>query len=287
METISSDMILSFLDNREKEHGNLPQTRNQRLAAIKTFYRYLALQEPTLTETCRRVCSIHAKKTEHKVIEPLTEDEIKAILNAVPSDTLWHQRDHALILLMYNTGARVQELADLKISDLKTDKAPQVKLKGKGGKERVIPLWHETSEALQKWMRARDILKISGINLFTNTQRRKISRFGIAHILNKYTVAAAVKCPSLQDKKVTPHTIRHTTALYLIQSNVDIVTIKYWLGHADIRTTGLYIEINIEMKRKALEQCPPPGVKRDEPMLWHQQKTMVLLQAIRSGCYVE
>jgi len=287
METINSDMILSFLASREKDHGNLPQTRNQRLAAIKTFYRYLALQEPTLLETCRRVCSIRAKKTEHKVIEPLAECEIKAVLEAIPSDTLWHQRDYALILLMYNTGARVQELADLSPGDLKPDKNPQIKLKGKGGKERIIPLWHETAEALQRWLDARDNLKITNDYLFVNTQRRKITRFGIAHILNKYTIIAAMKCPSLQSKKVTPHTIRHTTALYFIQSNVDIVTIKDWLGHADIRTTSLYIDISTEMKRKALEQCPPPGVKRNEPMLWHQQKTMVLLQSIGCGSYVK
>ncbi len=186
-----------------------------------------------------------------------------------------------------NLIAFVQELADIKIGDLKADKTPQVKLRGKGGKERIIPLWNETSEMLQRWLNAREILKITNDNLFVNAQRRKISRFGIAHILSKHTAIAAEECSSLQNKKVTPHTIRHTTALYLIQSNVDIETIKDWLGHTDIRTTSLYIDINIEMKRKALEQCPPLGVKKDEPMLWHQQKTMVLLQSIGCGSYVE
>jgi len=287
MEAITAEMILAFLDSREKDHGNLPRTRNQRLAAIKTFYRYLALQEPTLLEACRRICSIRAKKTEHKIIEPLTECEIKAILEAIPSDTLWHQRDHALILLMYNTGARVQELADIKVDDLKADKTPQVKLRGKGGKERIIPLWNETAEVLRKWLMARERLGITVPNLFVNAQRRQISRFGIAHILNKYTTLAAEACSSLGDKNVTPHTIRHTTALYLVQANVDIATIKDWLGHADIRTTSLYIDINIEMRRKALEQCPPPGVKKDEPMVWHQPKTLSLLLSIAAGNYVE
>lgn len=287
METITAELILAFLESREQDHGNLPRTRNQRLAAIKTFYRYLALQEPTLLETCRRICSIRAKKMEHKIIEPLNESEITAILQAIPSDTFWHQRDHALLLLMYNTGARVQELADIKVDDLKADKAPQVKLRGKGGKERIIPLWNETAETLQKWLIARQHLAITGQSLFVNAQRRKISRFGIAHILNKYTTLAAVACPSLRDKNVTPHTIRHTTALYLVQANVDIATIKDWLGHSDIRTTSLYIDINIEMRRKALEKCPPPGVKKDEPMLWHQPKTLTLLQSIAAGTYVE
>jgi len=287
MESITSELVLSFLDSREKHHGNLPRTRNQRLAAIKSFYRYLSLQEPTLLETCRRICSIRSKKAEHKIIESLAEDEIKAILESIPSVTPWHQRDHALILLMYNTGARVQELSDIKVDDLKADKAPQVKLMGKGGKERIIPLWNETAEVLQRWLLMREHLCITEPYLFINTQRRQISRFGIAHILAKYTTLAAETCVSLQKKKVTPHTFRHTTALYLIQSNVDIVTIRDWLGHADIRTTSLYIDINIEIRRKALEQCPPPGVKRDEPMLWHQQKTLALLQSIGNGSYVE
>lgn len=287
METITAELVLAFLDNREKDHGNLPRTRNQRLAAIKTFYRYLALQEPTLLEACRRICSIRAKKAEHKIIESLSESEITAILKAVPSDTLWHQRDHALLLLMYNTGARVQELADIKVGDLKADKAPQVKLRGKGGKERIIPLWNETAEVLRRWLEARERLGITEPWLFVNAQRREISRFGIAHILNKYTTLAAKSAPSLRDKNVTPHTIRHTTALYLVQSNVDIATIKDWLGHADIRTTSLYIDINIEMRRKALEQCPPPGVEKNEPMAWHQPKTLILLQSIAAGNYVE
>jgi len=287
MEMIDDKTVLAFLDNLEKDRGNLPRTRNQRLAAIKSFYRYLALQEPTLMDACKRICSICAKKTEHKIIEPLTEKEVQAILEAIPSDTIWHQRDYALILLMYNTGARVQELADLDITDVKTDSCAQVKLKGKGNKERIIPLWNETAEAVKRWIKAREQAATSTEYLFINARGQKLSRFGIAHILTKYKNLASESCHSLLDKIVTPHTFRHTTALHLIQSDVDIVTVRDWMGHADIRTTSLYVEINIEMRRKALEQCPPPGVKKDEPMQWHQPKVMALLHAISSRNYVE
>jgi len=287
MESIDDNTILAFLDSLEKERGNLPQTRNQRLAAIKSFYRYLALQEPTLMDACQRICTIRAKKTEHKVIEALTEAEVEAILRAVSSETAWHQRDYALLLLMYNTGARVQELADLRIEDVKADDCPQVKLMGKGRKERVNPLWKKTAAAINQWLKAREQAGITSEHLFVNSHRQQLSRFGIAHIVSKYVTLAATTCPSLAKKNVTPHTFRHTTALHMIQSHVDITVIKDWLGHADIRTTSLYVEINVEMKRKALEKCPPPGVEKDEQPLWHQSPVMALLNSIANRSYVE
>lgn len=287
METIDQKTVLAFLDSLEKERGNLPRTRNQRLGAIKSFYRYLALQEPTLLDACKRICAIRAKKTEHKVIESLSEEEVEAILSAVPSETLWHQRDYALLLLMYNSGARVQELADLSLGDLKTDGNPQVKLKGKGRKERIVPIWDKTAKALNQWIKARQQAGIDTQNLFVNSHRRKISRFGIAHIVGKYVDLATATCPSLAKKNVTPHTFRHTTALHMIQANIDISVVKDWLGHADIRTTSLYVEINTEMKRKALEKCPPPGIEQDETPLWHQPAVMALLNSIATRNYVE
>jgi site-specific recombinase XerD len=287
MESIDDKTILAFLDNLEKNRGNLPRTRNQRLAAIISFYRYLALQEPTLMDACKRICAIRAKKTDHKVIEALTEAEVEAILRAVPSQTAWHQRDYALLLLMYNTGARVQELADLKLDDLKTDGNPQVRLKGKGRKERVNPLWEKTATAINQWLKAREQTNIRSEYLFVNSHRRQLSRFGIAHIVAKYGTSASETCASLSKKNVTPHTFRHTTALHMIQSDVDITVVKDWLGHADIRTTSIYVEINVEMKRKALEMCPPPGVEKDEQPLWHQPVVMALLDSIAKRNYVE
>jgi len=287
METVNDRIVLAFLDSLQEDRGNMPRTRNQRLAAIKSFYRYLALQEPTLMNACKRICAICPKKTEHKVIEPLTEEEVKSILEAVPSVSLWHLRDYALILLMYNTGARVQELVDLKIADMRADKVPQVKLKGKGGKERIIPLWSETADAVQRWLEARERAQIKAPYLFVNSHLQQITRFGISHILAKHTANATETCPSLLEKNVTPHTLRHTAALHLIQSDVDISVAKDWLGHADTRTTSLYVDINMEMRRKALEQCPPPGVDRDEPMVWHQPQILALLHSIAARNYVK
>jgi len=240
-----------------------------------------------LMDACKRICSVRAKKTDHKVIEALTDEEVEAILRAVPSETAWHQRDYALLLLMYNTGARVQELADLTLESLKTDASAQVKLKGKGRKERVNPLWEKTATAINQWLKVREQTAIRSERLFVNSHRRNLSRFGIAHIVDKYVTLAAATCPSLAKKHVTPHTFRHTTALHMIQSDVDITVIKDWLGHADIRTTSFYVEINTEMKRKVLEKCPPPGVDQGEPPLWHQPAVMALLHSIANRSYVE
>jgi len=287
MESIDDKTVLAFLESLEKERGNLPQTRNQRLAAIKSFYRYLALQEPTLMDACKRICAIRAKKTEHKVIESLSEEEVESILRAVPTETLWHQRDYALLLLMYNTGARVQELADMTLESLKIDASPQVKLRGKGRKERINPLWEKTAAAIKQWLKAREQAGITSEYLFVNSHRLKLSRFGIAHIVSKYVTLAAATCSSLTKKNVTPHTFRHTTALHMIRSDVDITVVKDWLGHANITTTSLYIEIDTEMKRKALEKCPPPGIVKNEPPLWHQPVVMALLNSIAKCSYVE
>ena len=164
-------------------------------------------------DACRRICAIRAKKSEHKIIESLTEEETKAILEAIGSDTLWDQRDYALILLMYNTGARVQELADLTIEDLKVDGAPQVKLKGKGRKERIVPLWEETVRSAQPWLKTREQAGISAEHLFVNSHRRQISRFGIAHILSKYaSMAAEVRLTKKQERHTTYDTAHNGPA---------------------------------------------------------------------------
>jgi len=279
----TDDLILDFLDHLENERGNTVATRNQRLAVIKTFFRFLALQDPTFIAVCERVCAISAKKTVHKVIESLEKDEVDAIFSAVKADTLWGARDQALLRMLYNTGARVQELVDLDLSDIRMDKPYQILLTGKGQKQRVTPLFPETIAAIQHYLRLREQAQFESNVLFVNFKGERITRFGIRYIVEKYADLAAETTPSLKTKNVTPHTFRHTTALHMIQSGNDITVVAAWLGHADIKTTSIYVTINNEMKRKALESFPPPTAPQtkgpNEP-LWHDPPILAFLNDI-------
>lgn len=283
LKQLTDQLILDFLDYLEKERGNKATTRNQRLGAIKTFYRFLALQDPTLTAVCERVCAISAKKTEHKVIATLDKDEIKQMLAAVTADTLLGARDQALLTMLYNTGARVQELVDLDVSDLRMEEPLQVLLTGKGRKQRIVPLYEETVAAIHHYLKLRDQAGIQSKVLFLNSRGQRITRFGIGYIVSKYAAQAARKSPSLNGKKVTPHMYRHSMALHMIQSGSDISVVKEWLGHANLKTTSLYVDIDIEMKRKALEACPPPAAPRTgepEKPLWHDPDLLPFLQSL-------
>lgn len=282
LETITDDLILDFLDDLEKNRGNAPTTRNQRLGAIKTFFRFLALQEPLATAVCERVCAISPKKTEHKVIATLDDKEVKAVISCAQAstDTIQGARDQTLMMMLYNTGARVQELVDLNIPDVRTEAPAQVCLTGKGRKQRIVPLYDETLEALQHYLKLREAAGIEQEALFVNARGERITRFGIGHLVSKYASLAERTCPSIAGKNVTPHTYRHTIALHLIQSRVDISVVKEWLGHADVKTTSLYVDINVEMKRKALEACPPPVAARTtepETPLWHNASVLKFL----------
>jgi integrase/recombinase XerD len=286
LEMVSDQLILDFLDHLEASRGNATTTRNQRLGAIKTFFRFLALQEPTTTAVCERVCAISAKKTEHKVLATLENTEVETILAATQTstDTLQGARDHALLLMLYNTGARVQELVGANVCDVRMEAPVQVCLTGKGRKQRVVPLYDETIHAIQHYLKLRKGTGLDHQALFTNARGARITRFGIGHIVSKYAALAARSDPCLSGKTITPHTYRHTIALHLIQSGVDITVVKAWLGHADIKTTSLYIDINTEMKRKALEACPPPPSAAQTPEtekpLWHNPTVLQFLQSL-------
>ncbi len=257
-EDLTDKFILGFLDHLEKDRKNKVSTRNQRLGAIKTFYRFLATADVELTQTCERICTIRAKKTEHKAITPLEKSEVKEIFSVINTDTLLGARDYALFSILYNTGARVQELVDLDLSDLRTDQPLQVSLIGKGNKQRIVPLFKETVSAIVLYLDLRERGGIKNSALFLNSQGKRITRFGIRHIVNKRVEQASHNCPSLLDKNVTPHTFRHTAALHMLQDDVGLPEIKECLGHADIRTTNLYTTIDLDMKRKALDSCRPP-----------------------------
>lgn len=258
---LDADAVRDFLDHLQSKRGNEIATRNNRLAAIRSFFTFVAAEEPTLIDHCRRVCAVPLKRGPVKAVPYLEEDEMQALLAAPTSSTVAGLRDHALLLFLYNTGARVQELTDVQAADLHLGRPRQVLLHGKGKKERIVPLWADTARALRNLLDEAQIALGSDRKVFLNAQEEPLTRFGVDYLLKKYVPVAAEKVPSLIRKRVSPHTIRHTFAVHALNSGVDINTVRALLGHVDLRTTNIYAEINLETKRKAIESCAPSGAK--------------------------
>jgi site-specific recombinase XerD len=285
-ESITDEIVLDFLDHLEAERENTAATRNQRLAAIKTFFRFLAHHQPTMLAACERVCAISPKKVQRKVMETLDHGEVRAIFKGIGSGTVHDARDRALLEMMYNTGARVQELLDLDADGFRMAAPAQVKLSGKGGRERIVPLREETVDSIERYLRMRREAGMGSDALFLNDRGERLTRHGALHIVKNRVEKAARLAPSLDGRKITPHTFRHTNALHMLQAGNDIAVVKDFLGHADIKTTSMYVEIDIEMKRKALESCPPPppaGRKADTKPKWRKQSVMEFLHGLSRG----
>jgi site-specific recombinase XerD len=239
------DTVRSFLGWLEEQRKCGARTRNHRLAAIKAFARYVASVAPEHLERCRRIRELAPARIEQPGVEYLDDDEILKLVKAI--DPAAQRRDRALLLLLYNTGARVQEIVDLDLGDIRLEPVPVVTLEGKGRKQRTIPLWARTVNALDQWLAERGD---AGEPLFLNAQGHRLSRSGIAYILRK--LAARAGLSARYANRVTPHVIRHTTAMHLLRAGVDITTIAAWLGHSQLATTHGYVEIDLRMKQKAL-----------------------------------
>jgi integrase/recombinase XerD len=259
LEMLDPEAILDFLDHLECDRNNSPSTRNQRLAAIKSFLHYAARETPETMLQNEQIQAIRSKKIDHKPPPSLAVEQVRAILDSIDTAPLIGLRDKALIQLLYNTGARVQEIADLRIGDLRFEKPATVTLTGKGRKTRTIPLWDKTVQHIQAYLQEREHAGIQSDHLFLNNKRDPLTRFGIGRRIALHGKNAVEKCPSLKDLKLTPHVFRHTTALHLIETGSDITIVKEWLGHADLKTTSQYIEVSVARKRDALEKLPPPG----------------------------
>ena len=239
------DVVRSFLEWLEKERGCGARTRNHRLAVVKAFVRYVASVAPEHLERCRRIRELPRASFEHPQIQYLDDDEILELAGAIGRTA--QKRDRALFLLLYNTGARAQEIVDLDLSDIRLDPVPIVTLHGKGRKQRTCPLWARTATALELWLNERG--RTDG-PLFLNARSRRLTRSGIAYILRR--IAERAELSPRHARRVTPHVIRHTTAMHLLQAGVDITTIAAWLGHSQLATTHGYIEIDLRMKQKAI-----------------------------------
>ncbi len=253
-----ADQVLDFLSHVETDRKNCESTRNQRLAAIKSFFSFLARNIPELMEINSRIQAIRPKKTDHLPPPSLTRDEIEAIVATLDPATLLGARDRALLQLLHNTGARVQEIADATVSDIRFETPAQITLTGKGRKHRVVPLWSETAEAVRYYLQLREQAGVHSEHLFLNNRGNPITRFGIGRRTKLHAEAAAAGCPSLHGRSVTPHVFRHTAALHLIEADNDVFIVRDWLGHSNISTPSQYVEISIERKRAALEKVPPP-----------------------------
>ena len=284
LEQLSRDLIVDFLDHLENVRGNAPQTRNQRLAAIKTFFHFLARNIPDLQHLNATVQAIREKQTAQEPPPSLSVIEVEAILAVSDISRLLGARDNALVQVLYNTGARVQEVADLKIAHVRAETCATVTLTGKGRKTRVIPLWPKTLEAIHHYLTLRQRSGIQSDHLFVNVKAQPMTRFGIGRRIELLTRQAAKACPSLRERTVTPHVLRHTTALHLIEAGNDIAVVKDWLGHADLKTTSAYLEVSIRRKRDALAKLPPPsgGAPTEQPQ-WKQPGLMAFLSKLSRG----
>jgi site-specific recombinase XerD len=260
VEDLDQALVLAFLDHLETDRGCSCRTRNARLAAIRTFFAFLAREDPTGLPHCQIIRAIPLKRTAYKTMAYLEEPETQAVLNAVDGTARTGLRDQVLLLVLYNTGARVSEIVNLKTTDLRLDDAPQVTLLGKGRKHRSCPLWPETAQALRVYLQQRVPHEPGLEQLFLNANGLALTRFGVRYILRKYATKAQYACSSLTGKRVSPHTIRHTTAMHLLRSGNDLNMVSYWLGHANINTTHVYVEIDMEMKRQMLQKAPAPAV---------------------------
>ena len=252
-------VILSFLDYLEEQRHNSARSRNARLAAIRTFFRWIALRDPQQVGLATRVLAIPQKRTDKKLVQALTRTEMDAIL-AAPDLTHWlGRRDHALLLTLYNSGARVSEIIALQRGQVQFGATTFLQLQGKGRKERTIPLWTKTSRALQAWFR--ELAEASPHIAFPSARGKPLSRDGVDYLLQQAVTRAAVECASLRARKLSPHTLRHTTAMHLLQAGVDITVIALWLGHESLETTHIYLEADLQTKERALSKLAPAGAE--------------------------
>ncbi len=250
VEDLDAPFILRFLNSLEKQRNNSPRTRNCRLASIHSFFEYVALQEPTLGVVSQRVLAIQGKRYVKKPVAFLTRAEVNALLDAPDIRTWGGRRDHALLLLAVETGLRVSELISLCWRDVVFGPGAHVTCTGKGRKMRSVPLRRETAAAMHAWRKEQHGQPDEPV--FPNARRRSLSRDGVEYLLSEHTKTASAKCPSLKKKRLSPHVLRHTTAMNLLQHGVDCSVIALWLGHESMETTQIYLHANLALTEQAL-----------------------------------
>ncbi|OPY63740.1 MAG: Tyrosine recombinase XerD [Syntrophorhabdaceae bacterium PtaU1.Bin034] len=276
MDDLNAHLVRQFLEHLERARKNGAGTRNVRLAAIHAFFRYLATTDPRLLAHCQSILAVPFKRHARPVAGYLEQEEVQHIFRHIDIRKSQGRRDDALLRLLYNSGARAQEIVDLNVHHVRFTRPYCVRIRGKGQRERTSPLWPETVQAIKASLEERHVRFSDNVPLFVNARGHRLTRYGLRYLI-AHRVAAAVKtCPSLLTRTVTPHTWRHSTAMHLLQSGTDFNMIRSWLGHASIETTNLYVEIDLEMKQKTLQSCEKllpktgrkgPSWKRDPSIL--------------------
>jgi integrase/recombinase XerD len=259
LEDLTGEVVLEFLSHLEAARRNSVRTRNARLAAIHSFFRYILSREPVFASLCQRVLAIPFKKTTRRVLGYLSEEETKHLLSQVDRSRPHGERDYLLLALLYDTGARVQELLDLKPTDFRLESPAFVRLTGKGRRERLCPLLPQTARLVGNYFSEQGRSPGDNGSFLLNRSGQKLSRHGVRYLLKKYLAGVQQKIPSLSRQGISPHTLRHTKAMHLLQAGLPLITIKDILGHADVKSTEVYVQVDLEMKQKALECVGTPS----------------------------
>lgn len=256
---VDAALVLAFLDDIEQQRGASARTRNLRLTAIHSFFRYVAFESPPHAAQVQRVLAIPSKRFARALVSFLSRVEVDALLAAPDRNTWSGRRDHALMLLMVQTGLRLSEVTSLRREDLSVGAGSHVRVLGKGRKERCTPLSKATRAVMTAWIR--EPPRAADQPLFPNAQGARLSSHGVQYLLAKHVATATRTCPSLARKRVTPHVLRHTTAMDLLEAGVEQAVIALWLGHESIETTQMYLEASLELKEKVLAMTTPPDAK--------------------------
>lgn len=259
LEQLDAGLVSTFLEYLEDTRRNSPETRNVRLAAIRSFFHFLEHREPTVLEQARRVLGIPYKKTDTRLVPYLVEDEVRAVLDAPDPATREGVRDRAMLHLAICGGLRVSELTGLHTDDVVLP-LMSIRVHGKGRRERALPLWKTTANALRAWMAVRGTVAVP--ELFVNARGEAMSRWGFAYVLKRHADTASHKCPSLLKKQVSPHVLRHTCAMIVLQATQDIRKVSLWLGHSDLATTEIYTRADPSEKLEAINAIVPPHLRR-------------------------
>lgn len=270
---LTFDRVVKFLRYLETGRGNQARTRNQRLAALHTFFDYIATRSPEMLGVCQQVATIPAKRAAPPETRFLEREEIAKLLHSLPRGGRHALRDRALLLFLYNTGARVQEVADLRAGHLDLGEHPLARLHGKGDKWRTCPLWQQTADLLRALLAASSAAPGPDAAMFT-ARGQPLTRFGIYKIVRRH--AAGLDDPRT-GRRISPHTFRHTAAVHLLEAGVEVNVIRGWLGHADLSTTNRYAEINTKTKMEALRATQPPGTSAEPRVkpIWQTDETLL------------
>jgi site-specific recombinase XerD len=261
LEDLDAGMIRDFLEHRERDCRNTPRTRNLRLTAIRSFMKYVEYEVPSALEQVRRVRAISNKRTQERLVNHLTREEMKAVLDAPDPSTRHGVRDQAMLYLGFGAGLRASEIVGLRLDEIELDGPyPSIVVRGKGRRQRRLPLWKEASRALRAWLTVRAPALTPEV--FLNDRSEALSTSGLSYIVKKHVRAAQSHCPSLSKKHVSPHVMRHTCAMTSLQATRDIRKVALWLGHSSLKSTEIYLRADPTEKLEAIEQALPPELRR-------------------------